>query len=322
MLLLSALALAWLAQPVRAQSAADLQAAGEAFQQGQRAQVQGDFAQAAELFDLAHHTAPSAGALRSALRMHQSAGHHATAAMRAAEALASYPDDAATVALANEVLAAETPLVARLDISCATPCALTLDARVASADATHLTLYVEPGPHVVRASWGRRTLERALDTRAGATDTLALDESEVPAVGTAESPAESPTDATPHAPLPPPAVASSTSEGLSPLFVAIAGGLTLVAAGTAIGVGVDMLAARDRYVAAPTEAGWRDGVGRETATNALLGTAIGLAAVSVALAIVTDWDGASTTDEAQARGPRLELAASPTGAFGQLTLSL
>ena len=73
------------------QSSPDLQAAAEAFQQGQRAQVRGDFAQAAEMFDLANHSAPSAAALRSAIRMHQSAGHHAAAATRAAHALATYP---------------------------------------------------------------------------------------------------------------------------------------------------------------------------------------------------------------------------------------
>ena len=101
---------------------------------------------------------------------------------------------------------------------------------------------------------------------------------------------------------------------------AIAAGLTVAAAATTAGLGVDMLAARDRYVLMPTEAGWRDGVGRETATNALLGTSLALAAVTVGLAIFTDWDGAPTTAE-RALLHHFRFAASPDGAAAQLGLT-
>jgi hypothetical protein len=65
----------------------------------------------------------------------------------------------------------------------------------------------------------------------------------------------------------------------------------------------------------PTEAGWRDGVARETATNALIGTTLGLAVVSGVLAVLTDWDGEPAAEEA-----RVGLAPVPDGAVADLSL--
>jgi hypothetical protein len=318
-----ALALGPAASLARAQSAEELQAAGHAFQEGQRAQMRGDYAQAAEMFDLANHTAPSAAALRSAIRMHQSAGHHAAAATRAAHALATYPNDAATVEMASQVIAGCGPLTGHVVITCEPTCALTVGGRVVSADTARADLYLDPGSHVVRASWsGHRALERTVEAAVGSDQEMAL-HADDPAVVSSETtvpvPVEPPSSdtATPAGPTAPP---PSSSSGLSPLFFAIAAGLTVAAAATTIGLGVDMLAARDRYVLAPTEAGWRDGVARETATNALLGTSLALAAVTVGLAIFTDWDGAPTTAE-RALLHHFRFAASPDGAAAQLRLT-
>lgn len=303
------------ASPTRAQSAADLHAAATAFQEGQRAQLRGDFAQAAELFDLANRTAPSAAALRSSIRMHQSAGHHARAATLAAEARALYASDATTTALADEVLAALTPSLGRVLVRCEPECALTADARVVSTAVSTTLLYVDPGAHELVASWGSQAVQRSAEPAAGAQVELVLrrDDALAPEPVTAE-PVASPE---PTAPVSSPSSSQPSDDGrengLSPVFLAIGAGLTVASLVGTVAVGVDMLGARDRYVAMPTEAGWRDGVARETATNALLGTTIGLAAVTTALAIFTDWGGGETD------ALRVLVVPCPDGAFTDVT---
>lgn len=311
-----------------AQSAADLQAAAQAFQEGQRAQMRGEFAQAAEMFDLANHTAPSAAALRSAIRMHTSAGHHAAAATRAAHALATYPEDAPTVELANQVIAGCGTLTGHLQITCEPGCAITLAGRVVSTNTVRSDLYVDPGVHTIRASWGTHTIERQVTASAGSQETLNFMEADAHTSAAAVEPTVEPTNEPTTEPVTGPVTGPSTSDdggsGLTPVVFAISAGLTVAVAGAAIGVGVDMLGARDRYVAMPTEAGYRDGVSRETITNALIGTSIGLAVTTVVLAILTDWDGDAATSTHGPGGTallrHLHLAASPQGASAALSV--
>jgi hypothetical protein len=313
----------------RAQSAADLQAAAQAFQEGQRAQMRGEFAQAAEMFDLANHSAPSAAALRSAIRMHTSAGHHAAAATRAAHALATYPADAPTVELANQVIAGCGTLTGHLVITCEPDCAITIAGRVVSSRTTRSEIYVDPGVHTIRASWGTHTLERQVTASAGSQESLSFAEAD--AHTSAEPVVEPATDEPTEGPTTEPTVTpvggagSETndggSSGLSPVVFAIAAGLTLAAGGAALGVGLDMLSMRDAYERMPTEAGYRQGVERETITNALLGTSIGLAVTTVVLAILTDWDGDAPSGDTASLLRHLQLSASPEGASAKLTLS-
>ena len=48
------------------------------------------------------------------------------------------------------------------------------------------------------------------------------------------------------------------------------------------------IVARDDYVDMPTEAGYEDGVSRQTRTNVLIGTTVGLAAVTAVLFVLAD----------------------------------
>jgi hypothetical protein len=68
-------------------------------------------------------------------------------------------------------------------------------------------------------------------------------------------------------------------------------GLTAVAGGLATWSGVDTLAARDRYVERPTEAGYRDGLARQRRTNLLLISTGVVAAGALAWALLTSWGG-------------------------------
>lgn len=318
----SACVLWLLASPAAAQTAPrpeDVQAAGRAFQEAQSAQLRGDHAQAAELYDLAHRTAPSAAAMRSAVRMHQTAGHHARAANLANDAIHLYASDAATVTLANEVLTSLRPRLGLLHVVCTPECTLAVDGRaLGSGTSERSELFVTPGTHWVLASWESQIVEQSVEVALGAPVELALTRPELPALPVQEP--EPLVVATAPVAAPPPLVDES-STGLSPIFFGAAAGLTVLSGGFAIGLGVDMLGARDAYVRTPTESGWRDGVQRELRTNALIGTSIGLAALTLGLAFLTDWDGDSPRSQAQRGRPRFTANVSPEGAYTELTLS-
>lgn len=296
----------------------DVQAAGRAFQEAQSAQLRGDHAQAAELYDLAHRSAPSAAAMRSAIRMHQAAGHAARAANLASDALRLYASDAATVALANEALTALRPTLGQLTVTCLPACTLAIDGRaLATGSAERSELFVDVGTHLVQGSWETQVVEQRLEVSLGVPATLELTQPALPVVAMQE-PEPEPTPE--PMPVAPPAVDESSS-GLSPAFFLTAAALTVVSTGFAIGLGVDMYSAQRTYIEVPTEAGWRDGVGREMRTNALIGTSIGLAAVSLGLAFLTDWDGDASSTRAAHHGPRFAGSVSHEGAYGSLTLS-
>ena len=268
----------------------DVQAAGRAFQEAQSAQLRGDHAQAAELYDLAHRSAPSAAAMRSAIRMHQAAGHAARAANLASDALRLYASDAATVALANEALTALRPTLGQLTVTCLPACTLAIDGRaLATGSAERSELFVDVGTHLVQGSWETQVVEQRLEVSLGVPATLELTRPALPVVAMQE-PEPEPEPTPEPMPVAPP-VSDESSSGLSPAFFLTAAALTVVSTGFAIGLGVDMYDARRAYIAVPTEAGWRDGVGREMRTNAAH------------------------------HGPRFAGSVSHEGAYGSLTLS-
>ena len=283
--------------PPEAMPPEDVQSAAAAFGEGQRAQVRGDYGQAADMFELADRSAPSAAALRSAIRNRRAAGHLARAATLARDAQRRYPADADTAALAAEVLAEATPRLASIRVTCAPACSLAIDRRAAGpAASTTFELFVDPGARTLVASWsGREPVTRSIDAVAGAEQTLAL---EAPAIAEPEPVTEpepdarsGPIDEVIVRPAPPP-----SDSGISPAFFGVSAGVTAVLGAVAIWSGVDTLDARDRYVADPTRAGYEDGVGRQWRTNGLLIGVGVLAITTVVLAIVTDWDGAPSSE--------------------------
>lgn len=286
--------------PVESAPAEDVQSAAAAFGEGQRAQVRGDYGQAADMFELADRSAPSAAALRSAIRNRRAAGHLARAATLARDAQRRYPADTDTAALAAEVLAEATPRLASIRVTCAPACSLAIDRRAAGpAASTTFELFVDPGARTVVASWsGREPVTRTIDAVAGAEQTLAL---EAPAIAEPEPVTEPEPDAPPSGPIDEvivrPAPPPPSDSGISPAFFGVSAGVTAVLGAVAIWSGVDTLDARDRYVADPTRAGYEDGVALQWRTNGLLIGAGVLAITTVVLAIVTDWDGASPSGE-------------------------
>lgn len=295
----------------RAQRPDDVQSAAAAFGEGQRAQLRGDYARAADLFELADRSAPSPAALRSAIRNHRAAGHLARAATLSRDAQQRYPADADTSALATEVLGEAATQLAELHVRCEPACSLAIDGRAAAESAqASFDLFVDPGTRAIVASWaGREPVTRSIEAVAGSDESVAIEAPAVPepAVSTASEEDDAgeegasepgpgaiarPMDEVIVRPAPPP-----SSSGISPAFFGVSAGLTAVLLGIGIWSGVDTLDARDRYVADPTRAGYEDGVDRQWRTDGLLIGAGVLAITTVVLAIFTDWDGDAPATE-------------------------
>jgi hypothetical protein len=282
--------------------------ASNAFEEGQRAQLRREFGRAAEFFELADRLAPSPVAIRSAIRNRVAAGNLPQAATLALAARRRYgASDPKTAEAADSTLAEASQKLQRVDIDCKPACALTVDGRVASAVRTaSIALFIEPGRHALEASFGDRPAEaRTLVAEAGRSsvesfrsEAVASAQPTEPAAAAPAAPGAAPAAASgPSAPArsaaaevlqaaPPPA----SRKPLPPLAFWIGAGATVVSGSLLLWSGLDTLSARDRYVANPTEPGYRDGVDREHRTNILIGTTVGLGVASALVGwLATDW---------------------------------
>lgn len=149
----SVVAGALLLGPARASAQEDVQVAAKAFAEGQKAQLRGDFVRAAELFEIADQSVPSAAALRSAIRTRGAAGHEVRAATLALQALTRYPEDPETRAVAENAIQRFGPNLTRIRLVCKEPCTATLDGvLVGGGPISSLEFFVTPGVHVLRGS--------------------------------------------------------------------------------------------------------------------------------------------------------------------------
>jgi hypothetical protein len=303
--------------PASAQDDADVQAAARAFQQGQEAQLRGDYGRAAELFELANNLAPSPQAVRSALRNHQAAGNRARAATLALTAQREHAGDADTMALASEILAEAQAALARVRVRCTPACGVVVDGRaVWTETATELEIFVEPGARSIRATWSSGRAEtRALDLAAGQRAELELAEPSAPE----EPPPVEPPPAEPPPVVAPPTPVDEDDGGLSPAFFWTGVALTAAMGGVYFWSLADTLSLRDDYEDDPTEARYRNGRDARTRSIALGTVALALAAGTAALGIFgTDWDGDGEESVARVR-PDLRIG--PGGAFASLVCS-
>src|SRR5689334_8807843 len=135
----------------------DVSGAANAFSRAQKAELSGDFASAAELYELADGLAPAPEALRSALRSRKAAGELDLAAVHAEELLERYPNDAKSTELANATLDEAAKKLMRYEVACQPgACTLLVDGGAAGADAKQKhVLYLAPGHHDVIASFGK-----------------------------------------------------------------------------------------------------------------------------------------------------------------------
>ncbi len=284
--------------------AQDVDAAAAALAEGESAELRGEPARAAVLFEVADQAAPSPEALRGAIRNHGAAGHFARAATLSVAALERYPDDAEARALAERTLSEVRERIGALHVTCPEACAVTLDARpVGRGTAVHL--FVEPGEHRVVASFADGgEAARAVEIEAGTSTDLHL------ALAAPEPPAPAP------APVAPPAPPAAPRRGIGPELFGV--GLALTGFGLALTTwsGVETLAARDVYVMAPTRARYENGVMLEWRTNGLLIGALAFGAATAIIALFTDFGGGALVALAPTPGGFLAVLG---GAFGEAT---
>ncbi|WP_438025658.1 hypothetical protein [Sorangium sp. So ce233] len=264
-------------------------AAARAFEEGERAFRAGDFAGAAAAFEAAYRAAPHASPLWNAARSWHRAGEIRRAANLYARYLREAPPDAPDRDAAGAALGQIAPRLGRLDVYA--PGAR--DVRVDDAPAEGASVYVNPGSHVVAGEIDGQVLRRTEVIGAGEVRSVAL----VPAAPRELGPA------TP-APLPPPAAGAPAARRaaprtpappparrpLSPAAVIVGAAVTALGAGLTVASGLDTLAARDAFDAAPTEENLAVGRRKQRRTNVLLGASIGLGALTGAAAIwLVDW---------------------------------
>lgn len=307
------LSIAWvlwallLVATAQAQQAGDVAAAANAFAQAQRAELSGDHARAAELYELADRIAPTPEALRNATRAWLAAGRHVSAASLAEELLRRYSQDATSRELAEEVLQRTRPLLGRFSVQCADPCTLLVNGLAVGTEArtTHI-VYLEPGPHNLTARFeGGETHSARVDARASETTQLALAPPATPFAPASTSGADAPEN---EAGAPAPEASASRSKdaeaksrsGLHPAYFWSGLGATLGVGAVTLWSGLDLLDARDAFKADdnPTRAAFEDGERKDLRTSILIGATAALAVGTAVLGVFTDFRGRG--DEARA----------------------
>lgn len=293
---LALVACVWVAPPARAQdtaeapaaepSAQDRQAAADAFDRGTRAFLARDYPRAGQWFETAYRMAPAAVALIGAVRAHERGGNERRAATLALRLEAVHGDDADAARQAQQTLRAHASTLVRVDVVCEGECTVELDGTLME----HPSFFVAPSTeHVVRATFSAGSAEQPIAAAAGGeTRELRFEAPPPPEPVAVVDPAPEPIaapDARDRVPV------QGGGGGISPAFAITGLVLTAIGGGVLVWSGIDTMDGVPAYELDPTPARLADGQERELRTNVLIGVTAGLAAVTVLLAIFTDWDG-------------------------------
>lgn len=269
---------------------ADVSAAARAFSDGQSAQLEGDYDHAAQSFELAYSNAPSKEALRSAIRARQLAGQLARAATLAELLLVKYPDDGASTKLASDVIAEAKPKLGRVTVTCTPRCSLAVSGRAMSLPAAESqVVYIAAGRHTVEATFDdARTASRDIAAVAGADSDVRLTpaaQSTAPAASAAPGPVAQPRDEVEAKRTEP-----APRHALPRVYALTGAAVAVALAGVGVWSGLDTNKAHDAYAKNPTHAAFTAGQSKQLRTNILFGSAIGVGAVTAAVAIFwTRW---------------------------------
>ncbi len=262
--------------------------AAEQFEEGKRAFDRGDFARAANAFEVAYRLAPHVDALWNAARAHQRAGELPYAATLYARYLREAPTEARDRDVATVQLASLAARLGCIEVHGSDIEQLAVDEHPSE----ERIIYVAPGAHVARAVVAGALVQHTLDLAAG--DVVAL-VFEAPAPASDPEPTSRPQPSRPAPearPLPP-----SSRVGGSPWLVAGGGTLTGVAAAATIASGLATLSAHDAFNIHPTASNLERGQSLQARTNVLLGLSIGLGVMTTVTAIwLVDWHGGSRND--------------------------
>ncbi len=265
-------------------SARDKTEATAKFREGEVAFARGDYRAAALAFESSYRLASHPNTLVNAIESWEKVGNALFAARQCIRLRKDFPGGR-DAELALEKIERLSPRIAQLEIQASGVAKnLTIDAAPADVGLN----IVEPGEHVVTAELDGKPIEQKV--RVGLGGKLALKLAHAQA-----------TASTPPPPPPPPTPAPPDDGLPTPLHLAFftsAATLTVASGALLVWSGLDARSAYEDFKANPTERALDDGRSRETRTNALIGTTAGLGAVSVALAVFTDWDGSFASKSA------------------------
>lgn len=282
---------------------ADVTAAARAFARGQAAQLDGDYAVAAEHYELAFSLQPSKEALRSAARMQMSAKNFARAATHAQSLLDLFGEDAPSTELARSILDEVAPGLAKYEVSCSSECGLSVDQRAYFVEpARSHRLYLKPGRVVLEAHFsGGRTASRVVTTAAGETARVEL---VVPALPPASpAPAAVPVAAPRGSPATDAASASDAPSGVPAVVPWLTGAATVACGGLTLWAGLDTRSKHQDYVEHPTQAQWESGVARQRLTNVLAASTAALGVATITLAFFVRGSSKSNVGVTPTLGP-------------------
>jgi hypothetical protein len=286
-----------------------VRAAAEAFDLGRQSYKAGRYTEAAEQFERADASAPSATALELAIRSRDKAGDLDRAGTLASLALTLYPDDGNIGKIAPDVITRAGADLYELSVTCDEPCEITDGTKVVHGRAASTrTLFLAPGTHHLRVSFGGgRTEAKTVEATPGASGMIEF----APPSSDEPEPVEEP-QAEPLA-EPPPEEEPEPSKGLPPMLFWVGAGATVAAGGVTVWSGLDTVnnPGVDR-VKAECQAGdencklYQEGRAKQTRTNVLLGVTGAFALATGVLAAVVDWGPRSlpSTDEGKRR-PRV-----------------
>ncbi|HMJ11099.1 MAG TPA: hypothetical protein VK524_06805 [Polyangiaceae bacterium] len=304
------------AEPVHAQ---DVTAAANAFSRAQKAELAGDHAAAAELYELADSLAPAPEALRSALKARKASGQLGLAAIHAEALLERYADEKRSKELADATLAEAKEKFMRYEMRCKPrACSLLVDGAAAGTEAeeTHV-LYLEPGKHEVSAMFGSaQTGAQTLDGEAGSEGKLSFD-----APPEAKRPrglrSGEPTAAGITGDFGADGGAYRAESGLPP-WVFVTGAVVTVGLGAVtVWSGLDVIKAHDDYEGRETEQAYQEGRDKEKRTNILIGATAAAGVATTVIAIFTNWGGSPKSTSAH-NPQRLQTGALWTPSGGAL----
>jgi hypothetical protein len=243
--------------------------AARTFMDGQAAFDRGDYRRAGEAFESAYALKRHYASLWNAAQSWQRAGDDLRAANLLDQFLREAPPDAPDREAATAALVDVGRRVGRLQLHLVGATQPRIDGTLADRAMT----YVAAGDHVVTAIAGGTPIRKQVSVRGGEIVSVTLSAQE-----------EHPAAVTPRA------ESRGAARGWPPWTLAIAGGLVVAGGVLTVVSGLDTVDKRDAFLATKTRPRLDDAYASQERTNVLLGSTIGVAVVSAAVAVfLVDW---------------------------------